>query len=35
MYRLGAIWAQTDAGIIGRDGDMPWRAPEDLSLIHI
>ena len=30
MYRLGAIWAQTDAGIIGRDGDMPWRAPEDL-----
>ncbi len=31
MYRLGAIWAQTDAGIIGRDGDMPWRAPEDLA----
>lgn len=30
MYRLGAIWAQTDAGIIGRAGDMPWRAPEDL-----
>lgn len=31
MYRLGAIWAQTDAGIIGRHGDMPWRAPEDLA----
>ena len=31
MYRLGAIWAQTDAGIIGRDGDMPWYAPEDLA----
>ena len=31
MYRLGAIWAQTDAGIIGRDGDMPWYVPEDLA----
>lgn len=31
MYRLGAIWAQTDAGVIGRAGDMPWRAPEDLA----
>ena len=31
MYRLGAIWAQTDAGIIGRNGDMPWYAPEDLA----
>ena len=31
MFRLGAIWAQTDAGIIGRDGDMPWYAPEDLA----
>ncbi|WP_315432208.1 dihydrofolate reductase [uncultured Rothia sp.] len=31
MYRLGAIWAQTDAGIIGRAGDMPWYAPEDLA----
>ena len=30
MYCLGAIWAQTDAGVIGRAGDMPWRAPEDL-----
>ncbi len=31
MYRLGAIWAQTASGVIGRDGDMPWRAPEDLA----
>ena len=31
MYCLGAIWAQTDAGVIGRAGDMPWRAPEDLA----
>ena len=29
--RLGAIWAQTSAGFIGRDGTMPWRAPEDLA----
>lgn len=28
--RLGAIWAQTSAGVIGRDGTMPWYAPEDL-----
>lgn len=28
---LGAIWAQTDAGVIGRDGTMPWYAPEDLA----
>lgn len=28
--RLGAIWAQTNAGVIGRDGTMPWYAPEDL-----
>lgn len=31
MFRLGAIWTQTDAGIIGRNGDMPWYAPEDLA----
>lgn len=29
--RLGAIWAQTSAGVIGRDGTMPWYAPEDLT----
>ena len=28
---LGAIWAQTDKGIIGRNGTMPWNVPEDLK----
>lgn len=28
---LGAIWAQSLNGVIGRDGDMPWYAPEDLA----
>ena len=28
---LGAIWAQTSTGVIGRDGTMPWYAPEDLA----
>lgn len=29
--RLGAIWAQTIDGVIGRDGAMPWYVPEDLQ----
>lgn len=29
--RLGAIWVQTSAGVIGRDGTMPWYVPEDLA----
>lgn len=28
---LGAIWAQTDKGIIGCNGTMPWNVPEDLK----
>lgn len=28
---LGTIWTQTSAGVIGRDGTMPWCAPEDLA----
>lgn len=28
---LGAIWAQAGNGVIGRNGDMPWYAPEDLA----
>lgn len=28
---LGAIWAQAANGVIGRDGNMPWYAPEDLA----
>lgn len=29
--RLGAIWAQTFDGVIGRNGAMPWHVPEDLQ----
>lgn len=28
--RIGLIWAES-AGIIGRDGGMPWHVPEDLA----
>lgn len=28
---LGAIWAQTIDGVIGRNGKMPWHVPEDLK----
>lgn len=28
--RIGLIWAQA-AGVIGRDGGMPWHVPEDLA----
>ncbi|MDR1151780.1 MAG: dihydrofolate reductase [Bifidobacteriaceae bacterium] len=27
---IGAIWARAHGGVIGRDGTMPWRLPEDL-----
>lgn len=29
--QLGAIWAQIDKGIIGRNGTIPWYVPEDLK----
>jgi len=27
----GVIWAQAANGVIGRDGALPWRLPEDLA----
>ncbi|AKK27216.1 dihydrofolate reductase [Mycobacterium sp. EPa45] len=27
----GLIWAQSTSGVIGRDGRIPWRLPEDLA----
>jgi len=26
---IGLIWAQSVSGVIGRDGGIPWRLPED------
>jgi dihydrofolate reductase len=26
---IGLIWAQSTSGVIGRDGGIPWRLPED------
>ena len=26
---LGLVWAQSTSGVIGRDGGIPWRLPED------
>jgi dihydrofolate reductase len=26
---VGLIWAQSTSGVIGRDGGIPWRLPED------
>ena len=27
---VALIWAQSTSGVIGRDGGIPWRVPEDL-----
>ncbi len=28
---INLVWAQTTAGVIGRDNAIPWRLPEDLA----
>lgn len=28
---VGLIWAESDGGIIGSDGTLPWHVPEDLA----
>ncbi|MGO4105331.1 dihydrofolate reductase [Leifsonia sp. YAF41] len=28
---IGLIWAESDGGVIGKDGVMPWHVPEDLA----
>ena len=31
---IGAIWAQTADGVIGRAGAMPWSLPEDMAFFR-
>jgi dihydrofolate reductase len=28
------VWAQSEAGVIGRDGGLPWQLPEDMALFR-
>ncbi len=29
--KIGMIWAQTESGVIGKNGSMPWHLPEDMA----
>jgi dihydrofolate reductase len=31
MTTVGLVWAQSTSGVIGRNGDIPWQVPEDLT----
>ena len=31
---VGMVWAQARGGVIGLDGGLPWRLPEDLALFR-
>ena len=31
LERVGLIWAQSDDGVLGVDGDMAWRVPADFK----
>ena len=31
---IGLIWAQTEDGVIGQDGGIPWHVPEDMALFR-
>ncbi|WP_285725768.1 dihydrofolate reductase [Psychromicrobium xiongbiense] len=30
LHGVGMIWAQTESGVVGKDGGMPWHVPEDM-----
>ena len=30
--KLGLIYARSRNGVIGKDGELPWRVPEDLAI---
>jgi dihydrofolate reductase len=31
LTTVGLVWAQSTSGVIGRNGDIPWHVPEDLT----